>query len=64
MEEDEDLMEDLMLACIDCGNSFEFTAGEQKFYSDKGMTQPKRCKTCRTKKKLAREQQQSQGQGY
>ena len=56
--------EDIELTCIDCGTNFTWTQGEQGFYADKGMTQPKRCKTCRMKKKLAREQQQNQGQGY
>lgn len=36
-----------MLRCADCGVIFPFTAGEQKFFRDKGFTPPKRCKSCR-----------------
>ncbi|HKV42528.1 MAG TPA: zinc-ribbon domain containing protein [Blastocatellia bacterium] len=40
-----------MLRCIDCNEEFIFTAGEQFFFSDKGLkNDPKRCKTCKAKK--------------
>jgi len=42
---------DKILRCIDCGDEFVFSAGEQIFFSDKGLkNQPKRCKTCKAKK--------------
>jgi CxxC-x17-CxxC domain-containing protein len=42
---------DKVLKCVDCGADFVFTAGEQLFYADKGFrNEPKRCKTCKTKK--------------
>ena len=48
-------MESKMLACQDCGVMFEFTVGEQEFYREKGFdNEPKRCKDCRDKKKMAR----------
>lgn len=44
------------LTCIDCGEKFTFTAGEQEFYQSKGLDhKPKRCKECRDKKKQQRE---------
>ena len=44
--------EDLILQCGDCGCDFEFTASEQEFYDQKGLTnKPKRCKPCRSAKK-------------
>ena len=44
--------EDIMLKCCDCSSDFEFTASEQEFYEQKGLTnQPKRCKPCRNAKK-------------
>lgn len=47
--------EDKTLTCIDCGNDFTFTAGEQEFYKQKGLdNEPKRCKDCRDKKKSER----------
>jgi hypothetical protein len=48
-------MEDRILICEDCGSEFVFTAGEQEFYKEKGFdNEPKRCKECRDKKKMAR----------
>ena len=45
---------DETLVCKDCGNEFVFTAGEQKFYQEKGfLTKPKSCKACRDAKKNA-----------
>lgn len=42
---------DLNILCIDCGTDFVWTAGEQKFYSDKGLLNPpKRCKDCKQAK--------------
>lgn len=43
--------EDVTILCIDCGKEFTWTAGEQKFYSDKGLQNPpKRCKECKQAK--------------
>ena len=43
---------DKTLVCVDCGNEFTFTAGEQEFYAEKGFTnEPKRCPDCRKTKK-------------
>lgn len=47
--------EDKNLTCVDCRTEFTFTAGEQEFYTDKGFTPPKRCASCRDKKKKERE---------
>ena len=47
--------EDVNLQCADCGSEFVFTAGEQEFYSLKGLVNtPKRCTDCRKSKKHAR----------
>ena len=46
--------QDETLVCVECGNEFVFTAGEQAFYAEKGYTnKPKRCKACRAAKKNA-----------
>jgi CxxC-x17-CxxC domain-containing protein len=40
--------EDQVLKCIECGDEFVFTAGEQEFYREKGLTHaPTRCRRCR-----------------
>ena len=46
---------DIELICKECGSKFTFTAGEQKFYDEKGFTnQPQRCKNCRDQRKKDR----------
>ena len=40
--------QDKTLTCMDCGQDFVFTAGEQEFFAQKGFTnEPKRCKPCK-----------------
>ncbi len=42
---------DRVLKCIDCGEEFVFTAGEQLFFHDKQFkNDPKRCKQCKAKR--------------
>lgn len=43
------------LKCVDCGETFVFTGGEQEFFMTKNFSEPKRCKPCRDKKKEAKE---------
>lgn len=38
------MYQDETLICEDCGKEFVFTAGEQEFYAEKGLSnKPKRC---------------------
>jgi len=40
--------EDKSLICVECGAEFAFTAGEQEFFEQRGLSAPpKRCKECR-----------------
>lgn len=41
--------QDLLIKCWECGERFTFTIGEQKFYKERGLSQPKRCEDCRIK---------------
>ena len=58
---------DQVCQCIDsgkrpeCSKEFVFTVGEQKFFTEKGFTPPKRCKPCRDAKKAEKE---GSGGGY
>ncbi|HEY9720858.1 MAG TPA: zinc-ribbon domain containing protein [Oscillatoriaceae cyanobacterium] len=46
---------DQTIVCADCGAEFSFSASEQEFYAEKGLTSaPKRCKPCRAAAKSAR----------
>lgn len=43
--------QDKVLKCVDCGTEFVFTAGEQLFFHDKQFkNEPKRCKSCKSKR--------------
>ena len=43
--------QDRVLQCVDCGEDFVFTAGEQLFFHDKQFKNlPKRCKACKQKR--------------
>ena len=43
---------DKTLTCVDCGQPFTFTAGEQEFHQSKGFTtEPRRCANCRESRK-------------
>jgi len=47
--------QDKTITCVDCGEEFVFTARNQEFYAEKGFNnEPKRCKSCRDKKKAER----------
>ena len=40
--------QDKSLRCVDCGEEFIWTAGEQLFFADKQFkNEPKRCKSCK-----------------
>jgi hypothetical protein len=54
-------MQDKEISCADCGRTFLFTASEQEFFQERGMSEPKRCKDCRQARKAER---QSGGRGY
>ena len=39
---------DKTLMCVECGEEFIFTAGEQEFFNARGFSnEPKRCRNCR-----------------
>ncbi len=45
-------LQDRVIKCVDCGEDFAFTIGEQEFYRDHGLTNaPTRCKRCRESRK-------------
>jgi hypothetical protein len=44
--------EDIILECVECGNSFVFAGGEQKFFKRHRFQPPKRCESCRMRKQM------------
>jgi CxxC-x17-CxxC domain-containing protein len=53
---------DRVLICRNCGGSFNFTAGEQTFYANRGLVNtPSRCPACRNARRAGG---QPPGDGY
>jgi len=49
------ILEDKTIKCVDCGQDFLFTIGEQEFYREHGLTHaPTRCRNCRENRKASR----------
>ena len=51
----------IILTCASCGELFDWESGEQKFFKEKNLSAPRRCKPCRaanTAKRAARLQGQ------
>jgi hypothetical protein len=47
--------QDKSIQCFTCGTTFTFSAGEQKFFASKGLTnEPRRCPQCRKSKNQQR----------
>jgi hypothetical protein len=46
--------EDKTLTCVDCDGEFEFTAGEQRFFASRELSEPKRCPRCRDVRRAQR----------
>lgn len=56
-------MQDRLLRCTNCGREFEFTAGEQQLYQERGMVEPELCKDCRRARKDEASQVLKEGEG-
>jgi len=54
---------DKTLICADCGQEFTFSADDQEFYSTRGFTDPKRCRSCRAQRRTGREGEGGGGGG-
>jgi CxxC-x17-CxxC domain-containing protein len=49
-------LDNKVLICKDCGNSFDFTVRDPQFYVAKGFTnEPQRCRDCRSARKAQHE---------
>jgi len=47
--------QDRQIQCVECGNTFTFTAREQEFFASKGYAnEPKRCLNCRQSRRTQR----------
>ncbi len=43
-------MSNEIVECIACGRTFTWSEGEQRFYKERGLDQPKRCRECRAQR--------------
>ena len=56
-------MGDREINCVDCKNDFILTESEQRFFMDKGLSVPKRCKDCRQIRREQKEQRENNNYG-
>ena len=45
--------------CADCGEKYQLSAGDVEFYSRRGLFLPRRCRDCRTARRLSERPQWS-----
>lgn len=46
---------DKYLRCVDCGEDFVWTSGEQEFFAGKNLqNEPRRCKACKSRRAASR----------
>ncbi|UCE97160.1 MAG: zinc-ribbon domain containing protein [Dehalococcoidia bacterium] len=48
----EETFKDKYITCKECSDEFVFSAGEQRFFKEKGLTDALRCKSCIRIRKL------------
>jgi hypothetical protein len=46
-----------ILTCVECYQLFSFSASERRFFEERALQPPKRCKPCRERRKVAQKQQ-------
>lgn len=49
-------MSNVVIKCVDCNKPFTITSGHAKWFLDKGLELPKRCKECRTRRRNEKEE--------
>ena len=47
-------MSDEVIECVECGRTFIWSYGEQRYYKERRLSSPKRCKVCRSRKRQDR----------
>src|SRR5947209_8481102 len=55
---------DRMLACVQCGTEFTFSADDQEFHATRGYQDPKRCPRCRAERRTSVGGGAAYGGGY
>ena len=40
-------MQDKKIKCKICGTEFDFTIGQQEFFKEHNLTEPRKCKDCK-----------------
>jgi hypothetical protein len=55
--------QDKTLVCRECGGEFTFTTGEQEFFTERGFSEPIRCKSCRDARKAQKSDRRFESSG-
>ena len=48
-------MSDQQIECVECGRTFVWSAGEQRFYAERGFQPPKHCPDCRAHRRAEKQ---------
>ena len=54
-------LKDERIICCDCGATFIFTVGEQRYFLSKSLSVPKRCASCRQRRRETLVREKGQG---
>jgi hypothetical protein len=49
---------DITITCVGCKQPFVWTAGQQAFFAERQLLQPRRCPACRQARRLAQQAEQ------
>ena len=55
---------DLEIDCVDCGKPFTWTGGDQLYFRDRELANPKRCMKCRKVKRDTIEKRKAASQAF
>lgn len=51
------IVTDKTISCKICGEDFTFSSGEQEYFAERNLSEPKKCKSCAKKAREQRDQQ-------
>ncbi len=58
----DEILQDKLHTCKICGDSFVFTAGEQGFFRDRCLAEPRRCPKCRVRRQALIKEVRGEGE--
>lgn len=63
MEQARNILGTVTKVCKTCGNTFTLTAKEEKWFTDRNLKSPERCKSCRNKRRTIKKKKGGEKDG-